>query len=71
MKGKDLMKGVGQSVGNASKASLPNGEKLSEKVNKNKFAQASNVAANASKSKNNGEVDEENSQEPKGKTKTG
>lgn len=77
MKGKDLMKGVGQSVGNASKASLPNGEKLSEKVNqnKNKFAQASRDASNASKSKNNGEVDEENQEElgqdPKGKTKTG
>ena len=42
MKDKNILNNVGKSVGNGSKATLPNGENLSDKIQQNKVNQGVN-----------------------------
>lgn len=75
MKGKNLASGAAKLKGNASKATLPNGEKLSNKIQQNKVNQGVN-GANKQKNNNANKKDSKNGkdkekQEGKGKSGIG
>lgn len=62
MKGKDVLNNAGKAMGNAGKATLPNGEKLSDKIQQNKVNQGvnnnkqqNNNSSQNTNGKNNGE----------------
>ena len=83
MKGGKIPSNAGKSIGNASKATLPNGEQLSDKIQKNKQNQRVNNPNNNSNQNNDAKKQQDsnnaeenktqnsNNQQPQGKTSTG
>ena len=69
MKDKNILNNVGKSVGNGSKATLPNGENLSDKIQQNKVNQGVN-GTNKFQSSNNSSLGMDNSNDDKKETKS-
>jgi len=69
LKGKNVLNNAGKAMGNASKATLPKGEKLSDKIQQSKVNQGVNNTNKNSAGKKNDDAN--GKQQPNGKTSSG